>query len=320
MRLAFGLASVLLATQVQAWQPEKPIESVVGFSPGSGNEIGFRLVAPTVEKNTGAKFTIVNRPGAGSAIANEAVTKEPTDGYHALIASVPALVATDRMVVPAKKHGLNDITPVLAYAGSPMTIIAHPNDPVNTFADFVRTVKSQPVTLGDPGSAARLTYELLAQHIKFSEDSKGVARVEYKGPADTLNDVMAGHVRFGIVPLLTSYQSHKGNRVKIIAVTSANALPDLPGVATTASIYPDLVFSLHWGVVLPPSTDRAIVDWYATEFGRVLNTKEVRDALAANQMFVNPALLNPAGFRTFLEREEKKFAPLVDKVLRTQVK
>ena len=190
LAIASLLVSTMAITAAQAWEPTKTVTAVIGFTPGSGNEIVFRTVAAQVEKNTGVRFVVLNKPGAGSAVANEFIIKEPADGHHVLVGSAPALAATDRMLLPNKTYGVNDWTFVTHLAANPMAIIAHPSDSVNSIAELVQTLKTQQVNMGDPGSAARLTYELLVKNAKFTEGPANVVRVEYKGPADTLNDVM----------------------------------------------------------------------------------------------------------------------------------
>ena len=36
------IAVALIATLAHAWEPTKPITAVIGFAPGSGNELSFR--------------------------------------------------------------------------------------------------------------------------------------------------------------------------------------------------------------------------------------------------------------------------------------
>ena len=44
------VAMLLIPTLAFAWEPTKPITAIVGYGPGSGNEICFRGVAAQIEK------------------------------------------------------------------------------------------------------------------------------------------------------------------------------------------------------------------------------------------------------------------------------
>jgi tripartite-type tricarboxylate transporter receptor subunit TctC len=59
----------LIATAAHAWEPTKPITAVVGFAPGSGNELSFRGISSIIEKsNPKISFVVENRPGGDGTI------------------------------------------------------------------------------------------------------------------------------------------------------------------------------------------------------------------------------------------------------------
>ena len=49
------IALLLIPLQVWAWEPTKPVTVIVGFAPGSGNEIAFRqdlaMLAEIIREN-----------------------------------------------------------------------------------------------------------------------------------------------------------------------------------------------------------------------------------------------------------------------------
>ena len=298
-----------------AWEPTKPIQAYSPFSPGSGNEISFRIVSKQIESTTNAKFVIQNKPGAGGSIANQFISKSTPDGYTVGILSVPALGATDKIMMPNKDFGVGDFSYTVNIASIPMTIVAFPDDPVNNMADLAKVLKTEKTTIGDPGAAARLVYELMVSHIGFKEGANDIVRVEYKGPTDTLNDVMSKNIRFGIMPLPVSYQNHLAGKVKIIAVTSDHKIKTLPNVSTASSVYPDFVFNLEVGVVLPKNTPDDIVQWYTKEFGSSLANKDVQESLETNMMFINKKLVNSKDYTKYVLSYEKKYSPFVEKVI-----
>jgi tripartite-type tricarboxylate transporter receptor subunit TctC len=291
-RLFLLLAFPLIAN---AWEPTKPIEVYTPFSAGNAMEISARIVTKEVEKNTKATFVVVNKPGAGGSLVNDYMFKQPATGYFALSGSVPALGATDKIMMSTKDFSAKDFTYVLNLVSIPMTLVTSPNDPVNSIKDFVKVSKSEKITIGDPGAAARLFYELLQQHIGFEEGNSAVVRVDYKGPADVLNDVMAGHIRFGVMPVKT-----------------------IPNVQTFNSVYPDVVFNLDIPLVLPPNTPSDVVAWYNREFKKALLNKEVQDTLALNMMYVNTKLLDSKDITKYVLDFDKRYDPVVSKVISSQ--
>ena len=315
MRVIVFIVALMFTSLSYAWEPNKPINVIMGMSPGSAMDIAFRISSQQVEKNTGVKFVVNYRPGAGGTIASDIVTKADGDGYTITPAGVAGLVATDRMVVPNKSFNAGDFVYATSHASSTMSVIAHPSDSVNSIQDLIKVLRQEKTTIGDPGSGARLTYEILKDAIKFNEGASSIIRVEYKGPADTLVDVMATNVRFGIVPLPVSSQAHIGGKVKIIGITSEFASQSFPHIQTFNSIFPNIVFNLSWVIALPKSTPQGVVDWYTKEFNKALQSKEVQTILNDNFFFVDNKLLNPKDLRSKILSDEKKYEPLVNKVL-----
>ena len=312
------LLALLMPCMAYAWEPSKPIEIYTPFSAGNAMEISARIISKEVEKNTTARFVIIDKPGAGGSIVNDYVFRQSFNPYIALSGSIPGIAATDKITMPNKQFSAKDFTYVLNMVSIPMTLISNPNDPVNSIKEYAKVVKTEKVTQGDPGAAARLFYELLHQHINFIEDKTHLVRAEYKGPADVLNDVMAGHIRFGIVPLTVSNQAYLAGKIKIIGVSSAQPIKTLPTVPTFSSVYPDVIFNLDIPLVLPPETSSEVLEWYNREFKKALQSKEVQELLALNMMYVNPKLLDSKEITKYVMGFEKQYDPVVKKVLSLQ--
>ena len=307
--------TLMISSLSHAWEPTKPVNVIIGMSPGSAMDNAFRIVSAQVEKNTGVKFVPVYRPGAGGTIAVDAATKAEPDGHTMLTATQAGMAATDRMVVPNKTFGPSDFVFATAYASSTMSIIAHPSDPVNSIQDLVKALKNEKTTVGDPGAGARLTYEILRANIGFEESNDRVARVDYKGPNDTVLDVMAKNVRFGIVPLAASAQQHIGGKVKIIALTRETPSPTFPTIPLMNSVYPSVVFNLTWAAALPKNTPAPVVEWYTREFNKASQNKEVQQALAANFFFVDKKLMTSKEITAKIFSDQNKYEPLVNRIL-----
>ena len=85
--VAATLASSTLPSLAQTGFPSKPIKIVVPFAAGGSTDVMARLVGQKVGESLGQSVLIENRPGAGGAIASDAVAKSPADGYTVLMAT-----------------------------------------------------------------------------------------------------------------------------------------------------------------------------------------------------------------------------------------
>ena len=305
-----------------AWQPTKPVEAVIGFAPGSVNELLMRSLAQEVEKNTSTKFLVMNRPGAGGVVGSEYFTRQPNDGHHVMMVSLTGLTAMDMVAVPdptkGRSYTADSFTYVIGAATTAFAVIANVNDSVNSAADFVKEVQENHVTMGDAGGS-RMVYETLNMRIPKNR----IAHVSYQGPAPTITDVAGGHLRFGVVPVPSAagfVGENERNRIKIVAVTSKTSLKQLPSVQTLSSVIPNLVVAAEWGLLLPPGTPKEVQDWYVREFTRALQSEPVRSVYEKNLLSPMNNALDPESFRKFVIAETKNNQKVVNAIIASQTK
>ena len=79
-------ASLTLNVQAQTY-PSKPIKLIVGFAPGGAADYVARTISTPLSQALGQSIIIENKPGSGSSLAAEQVSKSKPDGYTLLIAS-----------------------------------------------------------------------------------------------------------------------------------------------------------------------------------------------------------------------------------------
>jgi tripartite-type tricarboxylate transporter receptor subunit TctC len=83
LRLA---ARVLRAQGNAGWQPTRPVQLVTGFAPGGGSDTIARTIAEAAAPFVPQPMVVVNRPGAGGALAAEQVARAAPDGHTLLLA------------------------------------------------------------------------------------------------------------------------------------------------------------------------------------------------------------------------------------------
>ena len=313
--LALGLIQPVLA-----WQPTKPIEAVVGFTPGSGNETILRTILAQVEKNTGAKFIVVNKPGAGTVVATEYISKRPNDGYHVQSATISALAGADRVQVATRSFTLDDFTYIGFLGTNPMAIIARVDDPVKNLDDLLKSLRTEKILWGDPGAAARMSFEILVSAAKIPVGPNGVRRIEYNGPTNSMNAVIGGHVRFSLVPSSVALPQHLGGKIRIIALSSKERNPALPNVETIPSKVPNFDFELATGLIAPKGLPPDVLAWYVREFKKAAESSEVRTVLAQTLSSTKPELVNPQRFEAYVRDAYKVWTPVIEKLQQEQQK
>jgi len=299
-----------------AWEPTRPVTTVIGFAPGSGNEISFRGFSSLIEKaNPKINFIIENRPGADGTIGMNYFIKLPNDGHHIYIASHQGIWVTSEFAFPeSKKYTLDDFEYGLTLAKSPLAVIAHYASVTNTPSEFIERIKTtqRPISIAAGSGAHKLAYEYMMSYINGNRDI--VKTIPYKGPAQAGQDVAGGHVEFGIIPVAVANILVKSGKVKIIGLTSEYKLEGLKDVPLMKDFIPGMNVYAAWGIIFPKGTDTEIINWYVASFKTAINSPEGKQFIKDNLMFAESKEQNPKGFETSMIALRKQWIPVIKEV------
>ena len=316
MKIVKFLALALLSFSAHAWEPTKPVTAVIGFAPGSGNELSFRGFSSLIEKaNPKINFIVENRPGGDGTIGMNHFVKQPNDGHHIYIASHQGIWVTADYANPEnKKYTLDDFEYGLTLAKSPLAIIANESSPTNTPKEFMDRMKNTttPINIAAGSGAHKLAYEYMMYQIKGNRTL--IKTVPYKGPAQAGNDVAGGHLEFGIIPVAVANVLVKSGKVKIIALTSEYKLEGLNNVPLMKDYVPGMNVYAAWGIIFPKGTNQNIIDWYVTVFRNAINSSEGRQFIKDNLMFAEPNEQDPKGFEASMMELRIKWIPIIKEV------
>ncbi len=123
---AAALLSLLGAAGAQA-QSSRTIKLVVPYPPAGTADIVARLLADQIGKSGGPTIVIENRPGGGTAIASEAVSRAVPDGNTLLMIS-PEFVITPHLRKP-NYDPLTSFEPICQLVNSPTVIVVNGDSP-----------------------------------------------------------------------------------------------------------------------------------------------------------------------------------------------
>lgn len=304
-----AVAALAVSITAQAFTPPKTVQTLIGWPPGAGNEITFRGVAATVEKQTGTNFIVINRPGADELIATNQVNKMPKDGSQIFIPSINMQLGVNYWHKDKLEHKVEDIIIVMTLAKSPSAIIAPTNSPINTPADMVKLIREtkKPVTFGLGAGAHDLIFEYIMDKTNGNRDQ--VKSVLYKGPMAAAIDVGGSQIDFAIVPTPVAYQLYKTGKVKYIGLAGDRTMKQLPGVPLMKDTIPGLSLSGHWMLALPAGTDKEIVDYYNQAFKTALQSPDTQRYFDENLLQAIPEEQTPEGVRAGLNNIIKTWGP-----------
>lgn len=312
------LLLLMLPVMVLAWEPTRPVTVVIGNAPGAGNELAFRKLSQIVNRtNKKLVFVVENRAGADSVIAmNHMMTVVPDGHTIAVFNHMSQYVTQDIWQRKIKKYEYNSFEDVLTIGKSPLVLVAVATSAVNTpdeFATLLRTT-THPVFVAVGSGAHRITYEYLM--MKTGGNRELVKHIQFNGPAQALQSVAstAGGTEFGIMPLAVARPLIEAGRVRAIGITGDRKVAQIPAIPLLRKIAPGINVFAAWNLVLPPRTDRVIVDYYADLFARAINTTEYQEWMDQNLVFVDSRELDPDGLRQHAQELRQTFLPLANQI------
>jgi tripartite-type tricarboxylate transporter receptor subunit TctC len=305
-----GAAGVLAAPALaQADWPQRPIRMVVPYPPGGASDIIARLLAPPLTESLGQTLVVENRPGANGFIAAELVARSAPDGYTLLMGNAGPNGMGPALYGPRTPFdALRDFAPVMAVSIVPQIMAVNPRVPVHDFPEFLAYAKAQAGRLSygsaGVGSAGHMAMELLKSLTGIE-----LTHVPYRGSAPSTADLIAGviPVNFDTVPVLLPHV--RGGRVRGIAVTSLQAVPEVPELAPIAATIPGFE-TVSWGGILAPAgTPRAIIARLNAALQAAMARPEVGGTLA--RQGIQPQSGPPEAFGAYVAAEIAKWTQVV---------
>jgi tripartite-type tricarboxylate transporter receptor subunit TctC len=305
--LALWAVFFMAYAQAQPW-PNKPIKLIVGYSPGGAVDIIARAVAKPLSERLGQPIIVENKPGAGTNIANRALIDSAPDG-HTFMLAANAIAANVSLYQPVPYDLVKDITPIAQIGRVPVVIAANAQSEISNLAKLISVSKAKPGTMdfGTPGngSTPHLAVELFARAAGIE-----LKHVPYKGGAQALNDVIAGHIQTVAVNALEVQPQVKAGKLNVLAVLSPTRtaiFPDAPTIAESG--FPGFEASVWYGVIAPAGIPSAITTRLHAEIQRVLALPEIRERLSASGGEVLPG--STAQFANLLSQERTRYEKLI---------
>lgn len=311
------LATLLLCASATAgaWQPTKHITVLIGFAPGSGNEISFRAVAKEVEKTTGAIFIVLNQPGADGALSLNSLIDAKADGHTINIASQQGTwVMADVISKTIKRFTPDSFEYAVNIAKSPLSLVAPIDSPVNTPKEFLHMIETtnRPINIAVGASSHKLAYEYVMVNTKAKKDM--IAAISYKGPAPAGQDVAGKQVDFGIIPAAVAYGLVQAGKIKYIGLFGEQRLGKISNVELMSTVIPGANVYAGWGILLPKGTSADIVRWYTENFVKAIRSESAQNFFANNLMFVEERELTPQGYKESMLALRKTWLPIAQKM------
>ncbi len=300
------LMLAFIATPASAAYPEKPIELVVPFPPGGIVDVVTRNMARQLSGALKQPLVVVNKAGAGGSIGAAQVARSAPDGYTLLMAFDTHAINPLLYKLPFDSD--KDLTPISLLGTSALVLAVPASVPANSVPELVAMAKRDPAALNYASTGAGSSNQLAAELFK-STTGINLTHIPYKGGAPAIADLLAARVQVMFVSTSSVLSHIRAGKLKALAVTTKQPIPQLPNVPSITQYYPSFEAKSWIGMLAPAGTPQDIISRLNTEIKNVLNTPEM--AAFFDKQAIQAAPSSPAEFGKFMQDQTQKWSSVI---------
>jgi tripartite-type tricarboxylate transporter receptor subunit TctC len=291
----------------------QPIHILVGYAAGGGVDIVARLLQEPMKAALGQPIVIENRTGASAMLATGAVAKAPPDGYMLLMAA-SGEVAINHFLFKEKMayDPVKELVPIAMIGSVPCVVVVADATPVRNPKELIAYAKANPGKLSFSSSGIGNPQQL-AGELMNSMAGIQVLHVPYRGSAPAVTDVATGAVTMSFSSLAAALPLMQAGKIRAIAVTSRERMPQLLDVAPLSDGSPGLADYelLNWFAMFGTGgTPPEIVERLNSIVNTALKDRAIADKLLPQGIVPKP--MKVAEFKAFVEAERTKFGKIVE--------
>ena len=305
-----GCAGLALSAKAgDAFAQSGPLTKIVfPFAAGGGGDALCRILGQHLGPLLDRNIIIENRTGGDGLIGIKAVRGANPDGTTILVTTGPTMYLLPMTETVPSFNPARDFMPVSQLARFEFGVVASPVIDAKDFKQLVAWLKANPdkASYGVPsnGTIPHFTGLKLEEALGMK-----MGRVPYRGSALVINDLIGGHLPFGITTIADAIPQHRGGGVRILAVSSAARSPFLPEVPTLKENGIDLVADAWYGMWLPAGSPPAFAKQLSEAVASALAKPEAREKLLAIGLI--PVGTTPEGLTQELAANTAFWQPIV---------
>jgi tripartite-type tricarboxylate transporter receptor subunit TctC len=223
---ALGIQPAAAQTSTQSW-PQRSVKFIVPLGPGSGVDIGARLIADKLAAKWGKGVVIENKPGGDAIVAITAFTGANDD--HTLLMAPTSTFTAHPFLHEKLPYDVKDLVPIARVSNTVVAVGVPASLGINSLNDLLARAKAEPGKLNS-ASATGANDFVAAGFLKQS--GAEIARVPYRDTVQAINDLAEGRIQLYVAAYAIMRPHVQGGKVKVIAITNSERAPMIPDVPT----------------------------------------------------------------------------------------
>ena len=296
--LAFGVApSAAQTPAVQSW-PTRTVRFILTLGPGSGTDIGGRLLADRLTRKWGQAVVIENKTGGDGILAIGAFVSAKDD--HILLLSPTSSFTAHPFLHDSLPYKPEDLAPIARVSNTFVGITVPVASPAKSLNDLMAVVRDKPGELNWAGVTGANSFMFEAWLNASKLDMK---KVPYRNAVDAGRDLAENRVQVYESAVAIAQPQIELGKIKLLAVLNSVRTPAYPDIPTVAQAgQPALTIDGLVGLFGPPTMPMALREQIAADVKEVMEGDAIiKDRLTRTGQLFNPG--GPAEFGQSIERQ-----------------
>ena len=311
LAVALAVAGCGLIPNAASRYPSKPVQLIVPFAPGGGQDLSGRLIAAYATKKWGQPVNVVNTTGASGLTGLLQVMNAAPDGYTMLVDGnvTSSLLAASRSDLPVDIDNRSYLGRISI---DPLYYMAFSGSPYQTLKDALDAARSEPGTFtwgaGAFGSSPMFGQLKLFQAAGVPIEQTKMVVFE-QGNAPSLQALAGGNVLFGIGTSADVATFQPTGKVRVLGTSASERTKEHPDVPTAAEQgYSGAEFLLWYSISGPPRLPDTIAQAWEKLLSEGANDPALLDEAARATRIIS--YISGPDVRKYVEDEYQAFLPL----------
>jgi len=286
-RLLFALTIAFFSVQPVAaqtpWKPARPIEILVGVSPGGGIDRTARLLQRvlTEKRMIETAASVVNKAGGGGTLVQAYLNQHAGDGHFIEISATSILT---NQITGKSPNNWSDFTPIAMLCDEYIGIVVKADSPLKDGRELAALFKNDASAIAagiatSAGNTNHITLALLTK--RAGGDAKKLKVVVFGSGGESTTALMGGHIGVVATPAASALPGVQNGALRMLAVAAPRRLEGpLAGVPTWKELGFDVVVANWRPVIGPRGMSAEQIAYWEDKLARFTQTDEWKREMA----------------------------------------
>lgn len=300
-------APAFVCAQASAWAPSRPVELVVGVSPGGGIDRTARTIQRIVQDKRliEVPINVINKPGGGGTIAQAYLNQRPGDAHYFEITAT-SLLTNHIIGRTAASH--RAYTPVVLLYEEYLGFAVRSDSAIRNGRDLLEAMKTpEALPIGIATSAGNTNHigaAILAKAVGV--EPKRLKVVVFGSGGESMAALLGGHVGLVVTPSANLIGPMQDGRLRVVGVSAPKRLVGpLAAVPTWNEQGVDAVVSNWRPVIAAKGWSEAQISYWEEVFAKLVASEEWKTEVTRTGGV--PNFLRSRELGEFFDREYARF-------------